>query len=237
MDNQPNYDPKKWVAYYSAPAGDTAAIDAQRADIAAAAQAAGATIIAEYQEQGRGLYDYKSPLRKAISDTEGYRGVLVVAKHDRLPRDLSFVANLIFNQKVPVKMLNLPDKATSDPATFGVYYGMADDGITEDDMQRWTQARDVAMADICAISAGALCGRQDTKKAILRRIFEAIFTESNILNSERIILKLIIAWGHKSHEAARTTIRKAVKAGIICKADTTRHAPYKLIKQSHEANN
>lgn len=230
MDNQPNYDPKKWVAYYSAPAGDTTAIDAQRADIAAAAQAAGATIIAEYQEQGRGLYDYNSPLRKAISDTEGYRAVLVVAKHDRLSRDLSFVANLIFNKKVPVKMLNLPDKATSDPATFGVYYGMADDGITEDDMQRWTQARDVAMADICAISAGALDGQQ-VDKAMLRRMFEAIFAESNILKSERIILKLIIAWGHKSHEAARATIRKAVKAGIICKADTTRHAPYKLIKK------
>lgn len=230
MDNQPNYDPKKWVAYYSAPVGDTAAIDAQRADITAAAQAAGATIIAEHQEQGRGLYDYNSPLRKAISDTEGYRAVLVVAKHDRLSRDLSFVANLIFNQKVPVKMLNLPDEATTDPLLFGVYYGMAEDGITEGDMQRWTQARDVAMADMGVIAAGALGGQQ-VDKAILRRMFEAIFAESNILNSKRIILKLIIAWGHKSDDAARATIRKAVKAGIICKADTTRHAPYKLIKK------
>lgn len=230
MDNQPNYDPKKWVAYYSAPAGDTAAIEAQRADITAAAQAAGATIIAEHQEQGRGLYDYNSPLRKAISDTEGYRAVLVVAKHDRLSRDLSFVANLIFNQKVPVKMLNLPDKATTDPLLFGVYYGMAEDGITEDDMQRWTQDRDAALAEMGVIAAGALGGQQ-VDKAMLRRMFEAIFAESNILNSKRIILKLIIAWGHKSDGAARATIRKAVKAGIICKADTTRHAPYKLIKK------
>ena len=237
MDNQPNYDPKKWVAYYSAPVGDTAAIEAQRADITAAAQAAGATIIAEHQELGCGLYDYNSPLRKAISDAEGYRAVLVVAKHYRLTRDLCFAANLIFVRKVPVKILNLPDDATTDPVLFGLYVGMAEDGITEDDMQRWTQARDAAMADISVISAGALYGRQGTKKAILRRIFEAIFAESNVLKSERIILKLIIAWGHKSHEAARATIRKAVKAGIICKADTTRHAPYKLIKQSHEANN
>ena len=237
MDNQPNYDPKKWVAYYSAPVGDTAAIDAQREEVTVAAQAAGATIIAEHQEQGRGLYDYSSPLRKAISDTEGYRAVLVVAKHDRLSRDLAFVANLIFNQKVPVKILNLPDEATTDPLLFGVYYGMAEDGITEGDMQRWTQDRDVAMADMGVIAAGALGGQQGTKKAILRRIFEAIFTESNVLNSERIILKLIIAWGHKSDGAARATIRKAVKAGIICKADTTRHAPYKLIKESHGTNN
>ena len=236
MDNQPNYDPKKWVAYYSAPAGDTAAIDAQREDVTAAAQAAGATIIAEYQEQGRGLYDYNSPLRKAISDTEGYRAVLVVAKHDRLTRDLSFVANLIFVRKVPVKILNLPDEATSDPLLFGVYYGMAEDGITEDDMQRWTQARDAALADMGVIAAGALGGQQ-VDKAMLRRMFEAIFAESNTLSSKRIILKLIIAWGHKSDGAARATIRKAVKAGIICKADTTRHAPYKLIKKSHETNN
>ena len=230
MDNQPNYDPKKWVAYYSAPVGDTADIEAQRAAVTAAAQAAGATIIAEHQEQGRGLYNYNSPLRKAISDTEGYRAVLVVAKHDRLSRDLAFVANLIFNQKVPVKMLNLPDEATTDPLLFGVYYGMAEDGITEGDMQRWTQARDVAMADMGVIAAGALDGQQ-VDKAMLRRMFEAIFAESNILNSKRIILKLIIAWGHKSDGAARATIRKAVKAGIICKTDTTRHAPYKLTKK------
>ena len=230
MDNQPNYDPKKWVAYYSAPVGDTAAIDAQREEVTAAAQAAGATIIAEHQEQGRGLCDYSSPLRKAISDTEGYRAVLVVAKHDRLSRDLAFVANLIFNQKVPVKMLNLPGEATSDPLLFGVYYGMAEDGITEGDMQRWTQDRDAALADMGVIAAGALGGQQ-VDKAMLRRMFEAIFAESNILNSKRIILKLIIAWGHKSDGAARATIRKAVKAGIICKADTTRHAPYKLTKE------
>ena len=230
MDNQPNYDPKKWVTYYSAPAGDTAAIDAQRDEVTAAAQAAGATIIAEYQEQGRGLYDYSSPLRKAISDTEGYRAVLVVAKHDRLSRDLSFVAKLIFNQKVPVKMLNLPDEATSDPLLFGAFVGMAERGITEDVIERWRQDRDAALADIGVIAAGALDSQQD-KKAILRRIFEAIFAESNILNSERIILKLIIAWGHKSDGAARATIRKAVKAGIICKTDTTRHAPYKLTKK------
>lgn len=236
MDNQPNYDPKKWVAYYSAPVGDTAAIDAQREEVTAAAQAAGATIIAEYQEQWCGLYDYSSPLRKAISDTEGYRAVLVVAKHDRLSRDLAFVANLIFNQKVPVKMLNLPDEATTDPLLFGVYVGMAERGINEDDIERWEQDRDAALADMGVIAAGALDGQQ-VDKAMLRRMFEALFAESNILKSERIILKLIITWGHKSHDAARATIRKAVKAGIICKADTTRHAPYKLIKQSHEANN
>lgn len=236
MDDQPNYDPKKWVAYYSAPVGDTAAIDAQREEVTAAAQAAGATIIAEYQEQGRGLYDYNSPLRKAISDTEGYRAVLVVAKHDRLSRDLSFVANLIFNQKVPVKMLNLPDEATTDPLLFGAFVGMAERGITEDDIERWEQDRDAALADMGVIAAGALDGQQ-VDKAMLRRMFEAIFAESNVLKSERIILKLIIAWGHKSHGAARATIRKAVKAGIICKADTTRHAPYKLIKKSHETNN
>lgn len=230
MDNQPNYDPKKWVVYYSAPVGDTAAIDAQREEVTAAAQAAGATIIAEYQEQGRGLYDYSSPLRKAISDTEGYRAVLVVAKHDRLSRDLAFVANLIFVRRVPVKILNLPDEATTDPLLFGAYYGMAEDGITEDDMQRWAQDRDAALADMGVIAAGALGGQQ-VDKAILRRMFEAIFAESNILNSERIIIKLIIAWGHKSHDAARATIRKAVKAGIICKADTARHAPYKLTKK------
>lgn len=237
MDNLPNYDPKKWVAYYSAPVGDTAAIEAQREEVTAAAQAAGATIIAEHQEQGRGLYDYNSPLRKAISDTEGYRAVLVVAKHDRLSRDLAFVANLIFNQKVPVKMLNLPDDATSDPLLFGVFVGMAERGITEDDIERWEQDRDAALAELAVVvAAGALDGQQ-VDKAMLRRMFEAIFAESNILKSERIILKLIIAWGHKSDGAARATIRKAVKAGIICKADTTRHAPYKLIKQSHEANN
>ena len=119
-------DPTKWVAYYrTSTRRQNLGLDAQRAAVQAAALAAGATIVAEYQEQESGRYDNRAALSQAVADTLHRRAVLVVAKHDRLTRDLAFATDLIFNKRVPTKILNLPDDATRDPLLFGVYFGLA----------------------------------------------------------------------------------------------------------------
>lgn len=155
-----NYDPQKWVAYYrTSTRRQNLGLDAQRAAVTAAAQAAGATIVAEYQEQESGRHDNRAALGQAVADTLTRRAVLVVAKHDRLTRDLSFAANLIFVRRVPVKILNLPDEATSDPLLFGVYYGLA-----QKEAEMISQRTRAALA--AKKARGAKLGRPDAANSI-----------------------------------------------------------------------
>ena len=125
-------DPTKWVAYYrTSTRRQNLGLDAQRAAVQAAALAAGATIVAEYQEQESGRYDNRAALSQAVADTLHRRAVLVVAKHDRLPTLMGagYIADLVYKKGVRVKVLDMPDWDGQDPYQLAMTYGVAAGGV------------------------------------------------------------------------------------------------------------
>ena len=144
MADRPNYDPKKWVVYYSTcPASDDEphkgypsdtqpSINAQRAAIIAAAKEAGATILAAYQDTEARYYETtRAALSQAIADAMTRRAVLVVAKHDRLPTLMGcgYIADLVYQKGVRVKVLDMPDWDGQDPYQLAMTYGVAAGGV------------------------------------------------------------------------------------------------------------
>ena len=154
------HDPKKWVAYYrTSTRRQNLGLDAQRAAITAAAKEAGATIVAEYQEQESGRNTSRAALGQAVADTLTRRAVLVVAKHDRLSRNIAFASQIIFTRRVPVKILNFPDDATTDPLFFGIYFGLA-----QKEAEMISQRTRAALA--AKKAQGAKLGRPDAATSI-----------------------------------------------------------------------
>ena len=116
----------KWVAYYRVSTKRQGlGIDAQRARVHAAAADAGAEIIAEIEEKESGKELNRPGLNKALAEARRHGATIAVAKHDRLSRDLSFAAELVFNSGINFAVLNLTPEAMTDPLMFGVYFGMA----------------------------------------------------------------------------------------------------------------
>lgn len=91
----------------------------------AAAAEAGAVIVAEVEEKESGKESSRPGLNKAMAQARKAGAVVVVAKHDRLSRDLGFASELVFKSGIRFNILNLPPEAMSDPLLFGVYFGMA----------------------------------------------------------------------------------------------------------------
>lgn len=115
-----------WVAYYRVSTKRQGlGLDAQRARVLTAAAEAGAEIIAEVEEKESGKECNRPQLNKALAEARKHGATIVVAKHDRLSRDLSFAADLVFKSGLSFVILNLPPEAMTDPLLFGVYYGMA----------------------------------------------------------------------------------------------------------------
>lgn len=115
-----------WVAYYRVSTKRQGlGLDAQRARVQAAAADAGATIVAEVEEKESGKECDRPGLNKAMAEARRHGATLVVAKHDRLSRDLGFASNMVFKSGVAFLILNLPAEAMTDPLLFGVYFGMA----------------------------------------------------------------------------------------------------------------
>ena len=116
----------KWVAYYRVSTKRQGlGLDAQRARVQAAAAECGAVIISEIEEKESGKECNRPKLNKALAEARRHGATIVVAKHDRLSRDLSFAADLVFKSGTKFSILNLPDEAMTDPLLFGVYFGMA----------------------------------------------------------------------------------------------------------------
>lgn len=116
-----------WIAYYRVSTKKQGlGLEAQRAKVMQAAQEVGATILEEVEEKESGKECDRPGLNKAMALAKKNGATLVVAKHDRLSRDLSFAAHLVFKSGVRFNILNLPSEALKDALLFGVYYGMAE---------------------------------------------------------------------------------------------------------------
>lgn len=118
---------EKWVAYYRVSTRrQSLGLDAQRAKILTASNANGATIIEEIEEKESGTERERPGLNRALALARKHKAKLVVAKHDRLSRDITYASELIFHSGIKFKVLNLMDEALTDPLLFGVYWGLAD---------------------------------------------------------------------------------------------------------------
>ncbi len=70
-------------------------LEAQRAAVAAFAAAGGHSLLAEYVEVGSGSRVARPHLEAALASCRLHRATLVIAKLDRLARNMSFIANLM----------------------------------------------------------------------------------------------------------------------------------------------
>jgi DNA invertase Pin-like site-specific DNA recombinase len=102
-------------------------IEAQREAIARFAAAEGLTIIAQYVEvetgKGSDALDRRPQLREALARAKKARASIVVAKLDRLSRDVAFISGLMA-QKVPFIVAELG--ADCDPFMLHIYAAFAE---------------------------------------------------------------------------------------------------------------
>lgn len=150
----------KWVAYYRVSTkSQNLGLDAQRAKVQRAAAESGAEIIAEIKEKESGKENNRPELNRALAEAKRHGATLVVAKHDRLSRDLSFAAELVFKSGVKFEILNLAPEAMTDPLMFGVYFGLA-----AREAQLISERTKAALATLRA--KGVKLGRPDVAKSI-----------------------------------------------------------------------
>ncbi len=118
----------KIVAYYRVSTKrQSLGLDAQQRTVEGFASEKGATIIATFSEKESGkLNEFERPrLNIAMATARKHNAILVVAKADRLSRDMSYAARIVFNEGIKVRALNMTEEAMSDPLLFGVYWGLA----------------------------------------------------------------------------------------------------------------
>ena len=160
VSNTRERDANRWVAYYrSSTKNQPYSFDIQREQVHNAAAEAGATIVAEYQEQASGLNDNRLELKRAIADTLTRRAVLVVAWHDRLTRSVAFAIDLLFTKKLPVLMLDIPPEAHTNVSIITTLFSNAQQAVLS--------IRDRTRAALAAKKAqGAKLGRPDAATSI-----------------------------------------------------------------------
>jgi len=116
----------KWIGYVrrsTQKQGIT--LDAQVKRIENAAREAGAEIIDIIHETESGKECNRKGIAKAMATSRKHNAVVVVAKYDRLSRDLTFASSVVFHSGVKFLILGFPPEAMTDPLLFGVYFGMA----------------------------------------------------------------------------------------------------------------
>jgi DNA invertase Pin-like site-specific DNA recombinase len=131
MDTQSPQTPSPFVAYYrvSTPRQGRSGlgIEAQKAAVARFAEAEGLTLIAEFTEvetgKGSDALDRRPQLAAALAAAKKAKCPVVVAKLDRLSRDVAFIAGLMV-QKVPFIVAELGIDA--DPFTLHLYAALAE---------------------------------------------------------------------------------------------------------------
>lgn len=121
----------RWIAYYRVSTRKQSnGIDAQKAVICAMASAEGATIIDAVEEKESGKECDRPGLARAMALARHHRAAVVVAKPDRLSRDLAFAAEVVFKSGVSFRILGMPEEAMTNQLLFGVYYGLAAEEAT-----------------------------------------------------------------------------------------------------------
>lgn len=102
-------------------------LEAQRAAVAQFAAAEGLTIAAEHVEietgKGSDALARRPKLKTALDEARRLRCPVVVAKLDRLSRDVAFIAGLMA-ERVPFIVVELG--ATADPFTLHIYAALAE---------------------------------------------------------------------------------------------------------------
>jgi DNA invertase Pin-like site-specific DNA recombinase len=102
-------------------------IEAQRAAIARFAEAEGLDVLTEFVEietgKGTDALDRRPILRDALAAARKAKGAVVVAKLDRLSRDVAFIAGLMAH-KVPFIVAELG--ADADPFMLHIYAALAE---------------------------------------------------------------------------------------------------------------
>jgi DNA invertase Pin-like site-specific DNA recombinase len=102
-------------------------IEAQQAAVARFADTAGFTLIAEFVEAGSGkgadALERRPQLARALATARSQRCPVIVAKLDRLSRDVAFIANLMA-QRVPFIVAELGVDA--DPFMLHLYAALAE---------------------------------------------------------------------------------------------------------------
>jgi DNA invertase Pin-like site-specific DNA recombinase len=101
-------------------------IEAQRDTIARHCQTAGITIEGEYLEvetgKGADALDRRPQLKAALTAARKLKSPIIVAKLDRLSRDVAFIAGLMAD-RVPFIACDIPD---ADPLMLHIYAAMAE---------------------------------------------------------------------------------------------------------------
>jgi DNA invertase Pin-like site-specific DNA recombinase len=102
-------------------------IEAQQAAVARFAETAGLNLVAEFVEaasgKGADALERRPQLARALAAARGHRCPVIVAKLDRLSRDLAFIANLMA-QRVPFIVAELGVDA--DPFMLHLYAALAE---------------------------------------------------------------------------------------------------------------
>ena len=101
-------------------------LEAQRETVARHCQAHGITIAGEYIEvetgKGADALDRRPELKAALAAARKIKAPIIVAKLDRLSRDVAFIAGLMASH-VPFTCCDLPD---ADPFMLHIYAAMAE---------------------------------------------------------------------------------------------------------------
>lgn len=158
---------EKWVAYYRVSTSRQGlGLEAQKAKVEAAAVSAGAEIIAEFSEKESGKDNDRVELSKAIMKANTQKAKVVVAKYDRLSRNLTFASSLVFESGTKFLILDMPAEAMENTLLFGVYFGLA-----SHEAKLISERTKAALAKLKA--QGVKLGRPDGKTAITDEMREA----------------------------------------------------------------
>lgn len=115
-----------WIGYVRRSTGKQGiTLAAQVRRIEEAAKEHGATILQMIEETESGKEADRKGMKLAMALARKNNAVVVVAKYDRLSRDLAFASQVVFHSGINFKILGFPPEAMSDPLMFGVFFGMA----------------------------------------------------------------------------------------------------------------
>lgn len=119
-------DSLKYVAYYRVSTKQQGfsglGLEAQQTAVLAYIKRNGNKIVAEFTEQESGKKDKRPELLKAISTAKEHNAMLVIAKLDRLSRNVSFISSLM-DSKVKFVCCDMPD---ATELTIHIFAAMAE---------------------------------------------------------------------------------------------------------------
>lgn len=202
-------------------------IEAQRAALVRFADAEGFTIIAEHVEvetgKGADALDRRPELRAALAAARRHKAPVVVAKLDRLSRDVAFISGLMA-QRVPFVVAELG--ADADPFMLHLYAALAEKeraviATRTRDALAAAKARGVrlgnpALADVQAKGAAANCVAADRFAANVLPVIRQV--QASGVSTLRGIADALNARGVATARGGRWT---AVQVGAILRRAET----------------